>query len=499
MSHMINVGIVGCGRIADMHAPGYQGQTDARIYAVCDSNPQTLQTRAREWGAEKSYSDYGALLADPDVHAVEILTPQKLHEPMVLAAARAGKHVALQKPMTIDLARARRMIQAMQESRKVFRITDNYLFYPPIVKLRELIEAGTLGTPTNLRIKFISGSSGGWDVPASSWEWRMKEREEGRGMQTFDHGHHLWAVAAHLLGPVEKVSAWIDSLDGVVDSPAAVIWKYAGRKCYGMCEYVHAEDLRIPSRYYANDEWFEVSGSRGIAVVRRCTGEIDEGPPLSVFTSEGWKHFAEIPSDWLLGFKGATRNFIDAIHEKTEPCLNGTEAYGILRFALAIQKSSRLKRAVYIEEMDSAVPAWTWFWSRRAEFRNESGSREGWIAWILGGTGRYAPQAAELTRGLMSRFDPRKAEGWSAVIGLRLMAEGGVPETLFGLRVSEGQASLTEGELPQDAVLTIGMPAGTWAAILLKKKRIETAFLQGKLKVEGRAEEALKLRAAFGL
>ena len=67
------------------------------------------------------------------------------------------------------------------------------------------------------------------------------------------------------------------------------------------------------------------------------------------------------------------------------------------------------------------------------------------------------------------------------------------------MTVAQGKATLTEGALPDNAALTISLPAGTWAAILLKKKRIETAFLQGKLRVEGHAEVALKLRSAFGL
>lgn len=494
---MIRVGIAGCGRIADMHAPGYQGLQDARIYAVCDTNADLAGRRAKEWNAEKVYTDYASLLADSQVDAVEILTPQKLHEPMVVQAAAAGKHVALQKPMTIDLRRARVMIEAMKRAGKIFRITDNYLFYPPLVKLRELIAAGELGVPSNLRIKFISGGSGGWDVPAASWEWRMKEREEGRGMQTFDHGHHLWAAAAHLLGPVERVSAWIDSLDGVVDSPAAVIWKYKNQTCYGMCEYVHAEELKVPSQYYANDEWFEVSGSRGVAVVRRCTGAIDPGPPLSLFTSRGWEHFADIPSDWVEGFKGATQNFISAIKGEAEPLLSGQSAYEVLRFALAIQKSSRDRREVYLEELDAAFPAWRRWKSRRAERKTQD--REGILARLFGGTKKYAPQAAGLTRALIDRFDASKVKDWSCVIGLKLTGEGQTAESLFGFRVDAGKASLSEGALPADAVLTITMSAGTWAAILLKKKRIETAFLQGKLKVEGRAEEALKLRTAFGL
>ena len=121
----INVGIIGCGRIADLHYPGYKNNRKARVYAVCDSNDEIRERRKKEWRAEKSYSDYRELLADPSVDAVEILTPQVLHEEMVIEAARAGKHIALQKPMTIDLASADRMLRAVRSSGKVFRVTDN--------------------------------------------------------------------------------------------------------------------------------------------------------------------------------------------------------------------------------------------------------------------------------------------------------------------------------------------------------------------------------------
>jgi putative sterol carrier protein len=69
----------------------------------------------------------------------------------------------------------------------------------------------------------------------------------------------------------------------------------------------------------------------------------------------------------------------------------------------------------------------------------------------------------------------------------------------FTMRVKDGRAELIEGSLPDDAVFTISVPAGTWAAILLKKKKVEMALVQGKLKIQGKSEEALKLKAAFGL
>lgn len=498
---MIHVGIVGCGRIADLHAPGYARTRAARIYAVCDKDRALAERRRIEWGAEKAYTDFREMLADRNVDAVEILTPQKLHEPMVLAAAMARKHVALQKPMTIDLQSARRMIEAMRKSGKVFRITDNYLFYPPIVKLKHLLDEGHLGVPTNLRIKLISGGSGGWEVPASAWEWRMQERMEGRGMQTFDHGHHLFATALFLLGKVHSVHAWIDSLDGVVDSPAVIHWKYADKTCYGVCEYAHAEDLHIPSKYYANDEWFELTGTKGIAQIHRCTGNVRMGPPITVFRSDGWGEF-EVEGDWGEGFLGATENFVAAMLGEEKPQLSGEDAYEVLRLSLAIQKSSRLRREVFLDEMDAAHPTFTWLSHRvRIEAQRHQWAEAGreWLSSLFGNSSGDAKQAIALTRELVARFDKNKAPGWSATIGLVLLADGGEQETRLGVVVKGGVAQVVEGGLPQDAVLTLFVPAGTWAAILLKKKRVETAYLQGTIKLEGRAEEAMKLRAAFGL
>jgi hypothetical protein len=68
-----------------------------------------------------------------------------------------------------------------------------------------MIEDRTIGRPSNLEIKLISGSSGGWEVPPSAWRWRLAEKNGGWSMQTFDHRHHLSAVTRYLMGPVERV------------------------------------------------------------------------------------------------------------------------------------------------------------------------------------------------------------------------------------------------------------------------------------------------------
>jgi len=366
----IRVGFIGCGRISDLHALGYHQHAGAEIAAVCDVNEETARRKQNEWNAEYSTTDYRKILHDPDIDAVEILTPQKLHERMTIEACEQGKHVLVQKPMSIDLQSCDRMIQAAEKSGTVLKVMENYIFYPPIRKAKELIDAGTIGIPITMRIKFISGSDGGWDIPLETWEWRMVENAEGRGMQTFDHGFHMWSTAWFLMGEVERVKAWVDSYNSIVDCPSMIMWKYKeqneaaaldaadirGKRDirYGICDYTHAYDLKIPSRYYANDEWMEITGSEGIIKVNRCTGNIQNGPAVSVFTSEGWTDYDDIESDWSAGFIGATENFIASVRGEQRPRLSGQEGREIMKFTLAVQKSSAERREVYLDELDEA-------------------------------------------------------------------------------------------------------------------------------------------------
>lgn len=373
----INIGFIGLGRISDLHALGYRNSPDARIHSVCTLAEEVGRSKKKEWGAVRFFRDYRDLLADPAIDAVEILTPQPLHEEMVVAAAAAGKHIMVQKPMTIDLDSADRMLAAVKRAGILFKVIENYIGYPPIRKAKELISRGVLGDIQNLRIRFVSGSSGGWEVPDETWAWRMEENRQGRGMQTFDHGHHMWSVARYLLGDIDYVSAWIDSADGVVDCPSSIMWKYKEGHRYGTCDYTHCAQMAVPSAYYANDEWFEISGSRGLLFINRCTGNIKSGPVMTRFDGSRWYSYNNIDDDWSSGFRAATSNFINAIKGRAEPELSGAEAREVLKMALAVIKSSRERRTVFLDEFDVEDPALYYRERTRSEIEQQALGRRG--------------------------------------------------------------------------------------------------------------------------
>src|SRR3990170_5906953 len=135
----VRVGLVGRGRIADLHILGYRDNPRAKVVAVCDAVAETAERRAREWGVERWCTDYREMLADPALDALELLTPHHLHAEMTVAALEAGKHVSVQKPMALNLAEADAMIEAAERSGRSLRVFENYRFYPPYVRAKELL------------------------------------------------------------------------------------------------------------------------------------------------------------------------------------------------------------------------------------------------------------------------------------------------------------------------------------------------------------------------
>src|SRR4051812_34920394 len=102
---LFRVALVGCGLISEAHIRAYKQHADrARIIICCDVDAERAARRAAEIEGARTMTSYEAVLADPDVDAVELCIPHHLHAEAVIAAARAGKHILCQKPLGRTLA-----------------------------------------------------------------------------------------------------------------------------------------------------------------------------------------------------------------------------------------------------------------------------------------------------------------------------------------------------------------------------------------------------------
>ena len=340
----VNVALVGGGRIADMHAPGYLAHPHARLFALCDVDAGVLARRKAEWGLERTYLSYDELLADPDVDAVEILTPHHLHHPMVLAAARAGKHVSVQKPMAMTITECDEMIAACHQAGVRFKVFENFVFYPPYRRAREVLDAGEIGDPLCIRTRLGAGY-GGWEIPLRAWAWRLNEAESGGGPTVFDDGYHKFSVAMDFFGPVASVTGWIERTLAVVDSPAALCWRHDN----GVLGYMDAAltpNLYIEGDYYPADERVEITGTKGSLYVSMCTGRPVEAPPLIVRRGGRTIAHTDLETDWLASFSASAADFVDAIREGRDPHLTGERGRDVTAFALGALEAARTGKTV---------------------------------------------------------------------------------------------------------------------------------------------------------
>lgn len=143
---MIKFGLLGCGRIAKRHSDLLGGGhiPGAELVAVCDEVRERADAIAAKFNVPAFY-DVDDFLGRKDIHAVSVLTPSGMHPAHVMAAAKAGKHVIVEKPMALRLEDADAMIRACDAAAvKLFVVKQNR-FNVPVVKAREALDAGRFG------------------------------------------------------------------------------------------------------------------------------------------------------------------------------------------------------------------------------------------------------------------------------------------------------------------------------------------------------------------
>ena len=196
-------GIVGCGRIAKRHSEilgsGLIG--GARFTAVCDVQPDRADIMAEKFGV-RSFHSLDAMLASDEIDVVSILTPSGMHAEHAIAAANAGKHVIVEKPMALRLEDADAMIAACDRARvKLFVVKQNRLNVP-VVKAREALDAGRFG-------KLVLGTVRvRWRRDQSYYNqdsWRGTWAQDG-GVLANQASHHV-DLLEYFMGDVVSVHA----------------------------------------------------------------------------------------------------------------------------------------------------------------------------------------------------------------------------------------------------------------------------------------------------
>ena len=147
-------GILGPGRISRSFLTGLAGSATEHAVAVGSRALDRAETTARLFEVPRAYGSYEQLLADPEVEAVYVGTPNSVHAHGAIAAARAGKHVLCEKPLGVSRAEAETMFEAAREHGVWLMEAFMYRFHPRTQRLAEIVAAGEIGTPVLVRASF---------------------------------------------------------------------------------------------------------------------------------------------------------------------------------------------------------------------------------------------------------------------------------------------------------------------------------------------------------
>ncbi len=346
----VRIAIVGCGNISQLTVPGYLEHPNCEVYALCDTVPGRAESRARQWGiSPKTYTDFDQVLNDSNVDAVELLVPHHLHLPMTVGALEVGKHVSCQKPMSGSISEADQIIEAASKATATFRVTENYLYYPPILKAKELLDSGEIGEPSLVRFHSVGG--GGVENPqltmnSDAGVWRQDSAINPMGL-IWDDGVHKFATAMKWVGDIEQVFGIVtESSDKKSELGSVTVWKFKGSDCLGIYDLVNSPQMIVRGKYYPVDDYMEIYGSKGAIHVTRCTGEMLDLPPVLLVKGNETESF-DVPSDYIEGFNGANNDFIDSIIEGRQPDMDAEFGKKTVQVALAIYEAARTQRTAH--------------------------------------------------------------------------------------------------------------------------------------------------------
>lgn len=194
----IRIGVIGTGSIASFHLDSYRNNPGAEIVAICDVNEARARAVAENYGASKVFTDYRALLADPDIDAVSICTWNNTHAPISIAALQAGKHVLVEKPLCRTVDEAYEVERAVRESGKLLQVGFVRRYDPGVMMLREFVERGEFGELYYAKASTLRrlGNPGGW----------FADVERSGGGPLIDIGVHVIDLCWYLMGRPKPVS-----------------------------------------------------------------------------------------------------------------------------------------------------------------------------------------------------------------------------------------------------------------------------------------------------
>jgi predicted dehydrogenase len=222
----LKTAVFGTGFMGRVHTEGIRRLGNVEVAAIAASSEEKARKFADELGVERASGDYQTLLADPEIDAVHICTPNSLHFPMAMAALSAGKHVLCEKPLATSVAEAEHLVAKAAETKLSNCTFQNLRYYPLVQQIRRMRETGELG-----EIYAVQGTySQDWLLYDTDWNWRIEAAAGGPSRCFADIGTHWCDMVEHLTGlRISSVCADLQTFHKTRKRPKGSIETFSGK------------------------------------------------------------------------------------------------------------------------------------------------------------------------------------------------------------------------------------------------------------------------------
>lgn len=210
----VGIGMVGYKFMGKVHSNAYRQvpyffdlETEPVLEAICGRNEESVKAESKKLGWNSYETDWQQLMKREDIDVIDISTPNNTHHEIVLAAAKAGKHILCEKPLANTVEEAKEMLRAVNEAGIVHMISHNYRFAPAVQFAKKLIAEGRIGKIHHVRASYIQD----WLLdPNYPMEWRLKKEVSGSGTLG-DIGSHIIDLARFLVGEFDEVVGMLET------------------------------------------------------------------------------------------------------------------------------------------------------------------------------------------------------------------------------------------------------------------------------------------------
>jgi predicted dehydrogenase len=343
MGRKVKVGIIGVGTIGSVHAEAYAKVPESQVIALCDILPDRLQEKGKRHGVTRLFERYHDLLADPEIEAVSVCVPNRMHAPIAIDAFKAGKHVLLEKPMALSQKEGMAIVAARDAARKVLTMGMVRRQPPDAEVVKAAIDSGKLGEIYQMRIRLIRRRG----IPGLGGWFTTKGESGGGGL--IDIGVHFFDLAMWATGlwNPTRVSAKVYSKFGSPMTDYHYISMWAGPPKFdgtfdvddyaaGLVRFGDQATLSFEVAWAANakdEQMLEILGTKGGLVVGSDTVLLTEVDGMMADIKLNYKQEGG-------GFPQEMAKFIAAVKGEAEPPATGEQGVIAMRLIDAIYASS---------------------------------------------------------------------------------------------------------------------------------------------------------------